>query len=67
MCHLETQEKCTCAQCTTVEAKNRAPLRTCIYDIGRPSTHFWFSFQVDLIPKSRLNLTGGLVKDLRIP
>jgi hypothetical protein len=42
-------------------------LEWCIYEIGRPPTHFWFSFQVDLTPKSRLNLTGWLVKDLKMP
>jgi hypothetical protein len=39
----------------------------CIYDFGRPSNHFWFIYQVDLTPKSELNLSGGLVKDLRVP
>jgi hypothetical protein len=38
-----------------------------IYDFGRPSTHFWFISQVDLTPKSELNPSGGLVKDLRVP
>jgi hypothetical protein len=39
----------------------------CINDSGRPPTHFWFSSQVDLTPKSELNLSGGLVKDLKVP
>jgi hypothetical protein len=43
------------------------PSKWCIYDIGRPPTHFWFSFQVDLTSKSRLNPAGWLVKDLRVP
>jgi hypothetical protein len=43
------------------------PSKRRIYDIGRPPTHFWFSFQVDLTSKSRLNPAGWLVKDLRVP
>jgi hypothetical protein len=39
----------------------------CINDSGRPPTHFWFSSQVDLTPKSELNLRGGLVKYLKSP
>jgi hypothetical protein len=38
-----------------------------INDFGRPPTHFWFISQVDLTPKSELNLSGGLVKDLEVP
>jgi hypothetical protein len=38
-----------------------------IYDSGRPPTHFWFRSKVDLTPKSELNLSGGLVKDLKGP
>ena len=38
-----------------------------IYEIGHLPTHFWFSFQVDLTPKSRLNPTRWLVKDLKMP
>jgi hypothetical protein len=37
------------------------PQNGSIYDCGHPSTHFWFSFQVDLTPKSRAesNLVVG--------
>ena len=38
-----------------------------IYDVGQPPTHFWFNFQVDLTSKSRLDLAGWLIKDLKVP
>ena len=63
----ETQDSRTCAQCMTVVTKIRAPEKRRIYESGRPPTHFWFSFQVDLTLKSGLDSTGWLVKDLKIP
>jgi hypothetical protein len=36
-------------------------------DSIQPPTHFWFSSKVDLTPKSELNPSGGLVKDLKGP
>jgi hypothetical protein len=63
----ETQESRTCARCATVVAKSRAPEKRRIYESGRPPTHFWFSFQVDLTLKSGLDSTGWLVKDLEMP
>jgi hypothetical protein len=38
-----------------------------INDFGHSPTHFWFTSQVDLTPKSELNLSGGLVKYLKGP
>jgi hypothetical protein len=38
-----------------------------IYEIGWLPTHFWFNFQVYLTSKSRLDPTGWLVKDLKMP
>jgi hypothetical protein len=42
-------------------------LERCINDSGQPPTHLWFISQVNLTPKSELNLSGGLVKDLKGP
>jgi hypothetical protein len=63
----EMQDSRTCARCATVVAKSRAPEKRRIYESGRPPTHFWFSFQVDLTLKSGLDSTGWLVKDLEMP
>jgi hypothetical protein len=78
-CAKDTKE--VCARATVEELWKRAHVpnarlwmqksmhasEQCIYDFGWPSTHFWFISQVDLTPKSKLNLSGGLVKDLRVP
>jgi hypothetical protein len=60
---------CTCAlyaRLWTAKSHAHLPERR-IYDVGRPPTHFWFNFQVDLTSKSRLNPSGWLVKDLKVP
>ena len=38
-----------------------------IYGSFQPLTHFWTISQLDLTLKSKMNLNGGLVKDLRVP
>jgi hypothetical protein len=63
----EMQDSRTCARCTTVIAKSRAPKKRGIYESGRPPTHFWFNFQADLTLKFGLDSTGWLVKDLEMP
>jgi hypothetical protein len=39
----------------------------CLYGSCWPLTQLWTSSQLDLILKSKMNLNGGLVKDLRVP
>jgi hypothetical protein len=58
--HMRTMHDCC-------RKKPCAPEKRRIYESGRPPTHFWFSFQVDLTLKSGLDLTGWLVKDLEMP
>ena len=77
--HSECKENaCTCAcqkrrkSTHVLDARpwTQKPMHTSerhIYDSGRPPTHFWFISQVDLTPKSELNPSGGLVKDLKGP
>jgi hypothetical protein len=52
------QDSRTCARCATLVTKSHAPEKRHIYESGRPTTHFWFNFQVDLTLKSGLDLTG---------
>ena len=63
----EMQDSRTCARCVTVVTKIHAPEKQRIYESGRPPTHFWFSFQVDLTLKYGLDSTRWLVKDLEMP
>jgi hypothetical protein len=69
---------CTCASRKRRESTHAPDVRLCtqksthtsercIYDYGWPPTHFWFISQVDLTPKSELKLSGGLIKDLKVP
>jgi hypothetical protein len=62
-----TQKSRTCARCTTVITKSRAPKKRRIYESGQPPTHLWFSSQANLTLKSGLDSTRWLVKDLEIP
>jgi hypothetical protein len=58
--HMHPMHDCGCK-------KPRTPSERRINDFGQPPTHFWFISQVDLTPKSKLNPSGGLVKDLEVP
>jgi hypothetical protein len=77
--HSECKENaCTCAcqkrrkSTHVLDARpwTQKPMHTSerhINDYGWPPTHFWFNSQVNLTPKSEMNPSGALVKDLKGP